>query len=140
MLLSFILAWGEAWFFDFRMIPLESKAKEIWGAAPQVDLACTLYSDRSRADFLVFPESAAKRAYVQESGALCTICGIRWLLAANFGGFRLISWPMTMHSEEQVLGGLRHAWAVRGGGGFGRIWARTSAAGFPRMPGYECCM
>ena len=23
VLLSFILAWGEAWFFDFRMIPLE---------------------------------------------------------------------------------------------------------------------
>ena len=54
VLLSFILAWGEAWFFDFRMvrrlipfpfnaicsddfsqIPLETKAKEIWGAAPQ---------------------------------------------------------------------------------------------------------
>jgi hypothetical protein len=25
VLLSFILAWGEAWFFDFRMIPLEAK-------------------------------------------------------------------------------------------------------------------
>jgi len=35
VLLSFILAWGEAWFFDFRMIPLETKAKEIWGAQPQ---------------------------------------------------------------------------------------------------------
>lgn len=31
VLLSFILSWGEAWFFDFRMIPLETKAKEIWG-------------------------------------------------------------------------------------------------------------
>jgi len=30
VLLSFILAWGEAWFFDFRMVPLETKAKEIW--------------------------------------------------------------------------------------------------------------
>jgi len=30
VLLSFILAWGEAWFFDFRMIPLETKAKELW--------------------------------------------------------------------------------------------------------------
>jgi len=35
VLLSFILAWGEAWFFDFRMIPLETKAKEIWGLQPQ---------------------------------------------------------------------------------------------------------
>jgi hypothetical protein len=25
VLLSFIIAWGEAWFFDFRMIPLENK-------------------------------------------------------------------------------------------------------------------
>jgi len=32
VLLSFILAWGEAWFFDFRMVPLETKAKEIWGS------------------------------------------------------------------------------------------------------------
>jgi len=30
VLLSFIIAWSEAWFFDFRMVPLESKAKEIW--------------------------------------------------------------------------------------------------------------
>ena len=35
VLLSFILAWGEVWFFDFRLIPLERKAKEIWGAQPQ---------------------------------------------------------------------------------------------------------
>jgi Cholesterol-capturing domain len=29
VLLSFILAWGEAWFFDFRMIPLEAKVTGI---------------------------------------------------------------------------------------------------------------
>jgi hypothetical protein len=27
VLLSFIIAWGEAWFFDFRMIPLENKVE-----------------------------------------------------------------------------------------------------------------
>ena len=31
VLLSFIISWGEVWFFDLRMIPLERKAKEIWG-------------------------------------------------------------------------------------------------------------
>jgi len=31
VLLTFVLAWGEVWFYDFRMIPLERKAKEIWG-------------------------------------------------------------------------------------------------------------
>ena len=31
VLLSFIIAWGEVWFFDLRMIPLERKAQEIWG-------------------------------------------------------------------------------------------------------------
>lgn len=30
VLLSFILAWGELWFLDFRVLPLESKAKEVW--------------------------------------------------------------------------------------------------------------
>eukprot|EP00092_Neocalanus_flemingeri_P085541 GFUD01107644.1.p1 GENE.GFUD01107644.1~~GFUD01107644.1.p1 ORF type:complete len:594 (+),score=194.46 GFUD01107644.1:46-1827(+) len=35
VLLSFVLAWGEVWFFDFRLIPLERKAKQIWGAQPQ---------------------------------------------------------------------------------------------------------
>ena len=30
VLLTFVLAWGEVWFYDFRMIPLERKAKEIW--------------------------------------------------------------------------------------------------------------
>ena len=30
ILLSFILAWSEVWFFDFRLIPLERKAREIW--------------------------------------------------------------------------------------------------------------
>jgi hypothetical protein len=44
VLLSFILAWGEAWFFDFRMIPLETKAKEIWGSAPQRSVCCTAYT------------------------------------------------------------------------------------------------
>ena len=29
VLLSFILAWGEMWFFDFRVIPLETKAREV---------------------------------------------------------------------------------------------------------------
>jgi len=29
VLLSFILAWGELWFFDFRVLPLETKAKEL---------------------------------------------------------------------------------------------------------------
>ena len=29
VLLSFIIAWGEAWFFDFRMIPLEAKVLSI---------------------------------------------------------------------------------------------------------------
>jgi len=38
VLLSFILAWGEALFFDFRMIPLETKAKEIWGQQPQREI------------------------------------------------------------------------------------------------------
>jgi len=30
VLLSFILAWGELWFLDFRVLPLETKAKEVW--------------------------------------------------------------------------------------------------------------
>ena len=30
ILLSFVLAWAEVWFFDFRLIPLERKAREIW--------------------------------------------------------------------------------------------------------------
>ena len=30
VLLSFILAWGELWFLDGRVLPLESKAKEIY--------------------------------------------------------------------------------------------------------------
>jgi len=30
VLLTFIIAWGEVWFFDFRLIPLERKADEIW--------------------------------------------------------------------------------------------------------------
>ena len=30
ILLSFILAWAEVWFFDFRLIPLERKAREMW--------------------------------------------------------------------------------------------------------------
>jgi hypothetical protein len=30
VLLSFIIAWGEAWFFDFRMIPLENKVDFIY--------------------------------------------------------------------------------------------------------------
>jgi hypothetical protein len=36
ILLTFVLAWGEVWFYDFRLIPLERKAKEIWGAQPQL--------------------------------------------------------------------------------------------------------
>lgn len=31
VLVTFVLAWGEVWFYDFKMIPLERKAKEIWG-------------------------------------------------------------------------------------------------------------
>jgi hypothetical protein len=31
VLISFILAWGEVWFLDFRVLPLEEKAKEIQG-------------------------------------------------------------------------------------------------------------
>ena len=31
VLLSFIITWGEVWFFDLRMIPLERKAQEMWG-------------------------------------------------------------------------------------------------------------
>ena len=31
VLLSFIITWGEVWFFDLRMIPLERKAREMWG-------------------------------------------------------------------------------------------------------------
>ena len=31
ILLSFILSWGEVWFYDFRLIPLESRAAEVWG-------------------------------------------------------------------------------------------------------------
>ena len=30
ILLTFILSWGQVWFFDFRLVPLERKAKEIW--------------------------------------------------------------------------------------------------------------
>ena len=30
VLLSFIITWGEVWFFDLRMIPLERKAREMW--------------------------------------------------------------------------------------------------------------
>jgi len=30
VLLSFIISWGEVWFFDFRLIPLETRAKEVW--------------------------------------------------------------------------------------------------------------
>ena len=37
VLLSFILCWGEVWFFDLRLIPLERKAKEIWRAQHQKD-------------------------------------------------------------------------------------------------------
>ena len=33
VLLSFIISWGEVWFFDLRMIPLERKAQEIWGSS-----------------------------------------------------------------------------------------------------------
>ena len=29
MLLSFILTWGEMWFLDFRVLPLENRAKEV---------------------------------------------------------------------------------------------------------------
>ena len=29
VLLSFILAWGEVWFIDFRVLPLQEQAKEI---------------------------------------------------------------------------------------------------------------
>jgi len=44
VLLSFILSWGEVWFFDLRMIPLERKANEIWGTpAPKED--CERESD-----------------------------------------------------------------------------------------------
>ena len=32
ILLSFILAWAEVWFFDFRLIPLERKAREMWSS------------------------------------------------------------------------------------------------------------
>lgn len=31
VLVSFIIAWAEAWMMDFRVLPLEEKAKEIWG-------------------------------------------------------------------------------------------------------------
>lgn len=31
VLTSFIIAWGEVWMLDFRVLPLECKAKEIWG-------------------------------------------------------------------------------------------------------------
>merc|ERR1719186_1827382 len=31
VLVSFIIAWAEAWMMDFRVLPLEQKAKEIWG-------------------------------------------------------------------------------------------------------------
>jgi len=30
VLLSFIISWGEVWFFDFRLITLETRAKEVW--------------------------------------------------------------------------------------------------------------
>jgi len=44
VLLSFILSWGEVWFFDLRMIPLERKAKEIWGGQHQ-KVNCEAESD-----------------------------------------------------------------------------------------------
>ena len=31
VLLSFIITWGEVWYFDLKMIPLERRAREIWG-------------------------------------------------------------------------------------------------------------
>ena len=31
VLLSFVITWGEVWFFDLKMIPLERKAREVWG-------------------------------------------------------------------------------------------------------------
>ena len=37
VLLSFILAWGETWFLDFRVLPLEMKAKEIAGTFGAAD-------------------------------------------------------------------------------------------------------
>lgn len=37
VLLSFILSWGEVWFYDLRMIPLERKAREIWGTQQRKD-------------------------------------------------------------------------------------------------------
>jgi len=37
VLLSFILSWGEVWFYDLRMIPLERKANEIWGTQQPKD-------------------------------------------------------------------------------------------------------
>ena len=35
VLSTFVLSWGEVWFYDFRMIPLERKAKEILKTFPQ---------------------------------------------------------------------------------------------------------
>jgi len=35
VLCTFVLAWGEVWFYDFRMIPLERKAKEIFRDYPR---------------------------------------------------------------------------------------------------------
>ena len=37
ILLSFILSWAEVWFFDFRLIPLERKAREIWRSQEDSD-------------------------------------------------------------------------------------------------------
>ena len=35
VLLSFVITWGEVWFFDLKMIPLERKAREVWGDQTQ---------------------------------------------------------------------------------------------------------
>ena len=47
VLLSFILSWGEVWFYDLRMIPLERKANEIWGTQQPKDASDTESDERT---------------------------------------------------------------------------------------------
>ena len=51
VLLSFILAWGELWFLDFRVLPLESKAKEV--SAKNLTLLIVYTSMKHQLDSLV---------------------------------------------------------------------------------------
>lgn len=58
VLLSFILAWGEVWHLDFRVLPLEEKAKEIQGQ---------LCDSTERTPLLFGPRSLSMIRYMEAS-------------------------------------------------------------------------